>query len=682
MMHLSRPLSAIGMLPLSAVFGSILLASFPLLDRVAGWAAVLLIFAGCARLYMNRRAARMPSLALKVVLFGLGAAGIAMSYGTMVGVEPGLSVLLVLVALKLLETNSERDFQVLVLLGYFLGLCDLFFSQDLLLWLYVGVVFILLTGTLVLFHRRRGMPRALRLAAALVVQSLPIVVLLFLFFPRSNATFRFQFSSSILRGAGMSDRLAPGSVASLALNPEVAFRVVFPEHNAPPISEMYWRGAVLWRGDGLTWVHGPELPVGRRELDPGGRAVVQEISLQPHGGRWIFALDRPNGGNVRDNERIEFMPGGYLQSRRPILNTYRYRVVSQVESREPTLLPAQLQAALAPAIEPSPRVRQLVDGWRAGARDTTEIVERALRYFREENFSYSLEPGTYGANAFEEFLFERRTGFCEHYAAALATLMRVAGVPSRIVLGYHGGELNPTLGNPYFSIYQRDAHAWVEVWIKDRGWERVDPTAAIAPERISSGLASYLESRAGADLTGGGGSTAMLGWREVMRDVRLAWDSLNYQWDLRVLNFNEDEQQEFLALFGLRGEWSEILLWQAIGVMLVLGALWLWLRRPGRAPLDEAGRSWAQFCRALAAAGLRRDPAEGPLHFGQRAAATLPEHGEAVLRVADLYARLRYSPAPPSVVELHEAVGEAAKKIRSTRRQTRNQSPKTEDGRR
>lgn len=676
----SRPLSAIAMLPLVTVGIGILLAAAPLLDRVAGWSVALLIFAGCARLYMNRRAARMPSLALKVVLFGLGAGGIAMSYGTMVGIEPGLSILLVLVALKLLETNSERDFQVLVLLGYFLGLCDLFFSQDLLLWLYVGGVFILLTATLVRFHRGPGMPRALRLSGALLVQSLPIVVLLFVFFPRSNAAFRFQFSSSLLRGAGMSDRLAPGSVASLALNSDVAFNVDFPDRNAPLISEMYWRGAVLWRGNGLTWVNRPELFSRRREFQPAGPAVVQEISLQPHGGRWIFALDRPSEENIRDNDRFDFMPGGYLQSRRAIFNIYRYRVVSQPESRETTLLPDQLQAALAPALDPSPRVRQLVDGWRTGAKNVDQIVERALRYFRDEDFSYSLNPGTYGENAFEEFLFERRTGFCEHYAAAFATLMRVAGVPSRVVLGYHGGELNHTLGKPYVIVRQRDAHAWAEVWIQGQGWQRVDPTEAIAPDRISSGFASYLESRATADLAAGGGSTAMLGWREVMHDVRLAWDSLNHQWDLRVLNFNEDEQRTFLAVIGLQDAWAESFMWLGIGVMLPLGALWLWLRRPGRASLDEAGRGWAQFCDALATAGVRREPAEGPLHFGARAAAHFTGHRTALLHIADLYARLRYSPTPPPIAELREAVSAVARKIRNSKLETRNKPETTEGG--
>lgn len=652
----SRPLSAIGMGPLVAVCGALLLAAAPIFPRVAGWAAALLFLTGGVRILMNRRAARLPSLALKVVLFGLGAGGIAMTYGSMVGVEPGLSILLVLVSLKLLETNSERDFQVLVLLGYFLGLCDLFFSQELLVWLYVGVVFLVLTATLVHFHRgpaAGGLVRSLRLAGTLLLQAVPIVALLFLFFPRSNAAFRFQFSNSLMRGAGMSDRLAPGSVASLALSQEDAFRVNFPERNAPPRSEMYWRGMVLWRGHGLTWDAMPRLPIERRFGQLAGPAIVQEISLQPHGARWIFALDRPAG----DSPRFDFMPGGFLQSTRQIFNTYRYKVVSRPENRETILPPEQLRAALTPGIEPSPRLRALVESWRAGTADAAEIKDRALRYFREEEFSYSLNPGTYGDDALEEFLFERRTGFCEHYAASFATLMRLAGVPARVVIGYHGGELNDRLGNSYVIVRQSDAHAWAEVWLKDRGWLRVDPTQVIAPERISSGLSSYLESRAAADDLGGAASATFLGWREVMRDLRLAWDGVNYHWDRYVLNFNEDEQRTFLALLGLRsGGWSEALMWQAIGVFLTLGALALWLRRPGRSRLDEAGRSWTQFCTTLAAAGLRREPWEGPLRFGERAAAEFTAQRDAILRVARLYARLRYAPEPPPVEELCEAV--------------------------
>lgn len=651
----SRPLSAVATAPLVGVCISLLLAAAPLFPRVAGWAVALLIVAAATRLHLNRRAAHLPSLALKVVLFGLSAGGIALTYGTMVGIEPGITVVIVLLALKVMETNGERDFQVLVLLGYFLCLCTLFFSQELLTWLYVGAVFVLLTATLVRFHRGEetgGAVVPIRLSATLLLQALPIIVLLFLFFPRTSTGFRFQFSRSLLGTGGMSDRLSPGSVSALALSEELAFRADFPDGNMPPISQMYWRGAVLWRGDGMTWVPGPQLPIERRTGQLGGPAIRQNISLQPHGGRWVFALDRPTG----EGTKFEFMPGGYLLNPRLVFNTLRYEVVSRPENHELALPVAQMNAALAPAMRPSPQVQALVDGWRRGATGGREIIERALHHFHEEKFSYSLNPGTYGDDALDDFLFRRRVGFCEHYAAAFAALMRVAGLPSRVVVGYHGGELNNRIGK-YVIVRQSDAHAWAEVWLQGSGWVRVDPTEVIAPDRISSGLASFLQTRGGgAELADANSSDTAIGWRELMRELRLGWDSINYQWDLRVLNFDEEEQHAFLTQLGVGGRWTELAGWSAGIVMVVFGALALWLRRPGRLPQDEAGGAWSDFCRALAAAGVAREPWEGPLHFGQRAATTFSEHRAAILNVADLYARARYAAQPPRSHELTAAV--------------------------
>ena len=650
----SRPLSAVATAPLVGMCLCLLLAATPLFSRVAIWAAALLLVSAGARLHMNRRAARLPSLALKVVVFGLSAGGVALTYGTMVGVEPGMSVLIVLLALKVIETNGERDFQVLALLGYFLCLCALFFSQDLLLWLYVGAVFVLITATLVRFHRGAvagGAARPIRIAATLLLQALPIIILLFVFFPRTSTGFRFQFSRSLLGTGGMSDRLSPGSISSLALSEDIAFRVDFPDGTTPPISQMYWRGAVLWRGDDLTWVAGPPLPLERRTGQLGGPAIRQRISLQPHGGRWIFALDRPTG----DQARFEFMPGGYLLNPRLIFNPLYYEIISRPENHELALPADQMRAALAPAVRASPEVLALVEGWRRGAAGGREIVERALHHFHEEKFSYSLSPGTYGKDALDDFLFQRRVGFCEHYAAAFATLMRVAGLPSRVIIGYHGGELN-RMGN-YVIVRQSDAHAWTEVWLQDSGWVRVDPTEVIAPDRISSGLASFLQTRgAGGERGGGNNSDTAIGWRDLMRELRLGWDGINYQWELHVLNFDEDTQRAFLAHLGLDGRWSEVSGWSAGFIAVLLGALSLWLRRPGRVRQDEAGGAWSEFCRTLAAAGVPREPWEGPLQFGERAAAAFDGHRTAIMAIADLYARARYAAAPPSAGELTAAV--------------------------
>ena len=646
--------------PLVGVIIGLGLAAIPLAPRLAGWILPALFICAVARLLMNRPGSRLPSLPMKVILFALGMAGVDVTYGSMLGIDPGLSVLVVLVSLKLIETNGERDFHVLALLGFFLALCDLFFSQDLIVWLYVALIVVLLTATLVRYHRgagERGNRRSAMLAVTLLVQALPVVALLFFFFPRVYGGFRFQFSQSLQTAGGMSDRLTPGSFASLALSDQVAFRADFPDGKVPGLPAMYWRGGVLWRGEGLTWVVGPRLNQERRLGQLTGASIRQRISLLPHGGHWLFALDRP----ASDVRGAMYQPGGYLQSRRNITSQFRYEVVSFPENREMVLPPDQrVEATRLPSVI-SPRVRALVDGWKQEHSDPRDIIKAALTFYQHEHFVYSLNPGNYAeATALDTFLFERRTGFCEHYAASFATLMRVAGIPARVVIGYHGGEFN-SLGN-YVMVRQSDAHAWAEVWVKDMGWQRIDPTDLVAPERISAGLASYLQSRAAqTDPNAAQLSVTATGWREVWRELQhqsqLLWDGVNYQWDLRVLNFDEETQRNFLYSLGLGAvSWPEILVWVVIIIALLLGVLALWLRRFGGRRGDEISRGWSRFCRVLERGGLRREPWEGPQHFGERAAARFTAQSEAIRQVTALYIQLRYGAGPPAPGSFVQAV--------------------------
>ncbi len=268
-----------------------------------------------------------------------------------------------------------------------------------------------------------------------------------------------------------------------------------------------------------------------------------------------------------------------------------------------------------------------------------------------------MKPGAYDdSRALDEFLFERRQGWCEHYAAAFATLMRIAGIPSRIVIGYHGGEFN-SLGK-YVIVRQADAHAWCEVWLKDVGWLRVDPTDMIAPDRITSTLSSYLEARRPSRRIASAAqrSLAATGWREIQHEMQLAWDSVNYQWDLRVLNFDEEAQRSFLFSLGLgTTTWTEIFVWILVVVALFVALLGLWLRRP-RGAVDKIGRGYARFCSALARAGLARQPWEGPQTFGTRAAEHFPEQAAHIARVSDLYIKLRYGAGAANPQPFLEAV--------------------------
>jgi transglutaminase-like putative cysteine protease len=650
--------------PLIAVIVGLMMTAAPLFPKVAGLGIGLFLTACAARIFFNWRLARLPSTEIKVLLFGAGVGAVWLNYGSVLGIGPGLTILLLLVSLKLLETNSVRDFQVMTLLGYFLALCDLFFSQDLILWLYVAMAFIVLTAALIRFHcgwRGMGYGRASWLAGKMSLQGLPLIVILFLFFPRTGGGFRFQFGQQLHASNGMSDRLSPGSFSTLVLNDEVAFRAEFPDGHIPPMSMMYWRALVLWQGDNLKWSVG--LP-GRvyPTWHLGGPSIRQRISLQPHGDHWLFALDRP----ASDLRGAYYVAGDCLQNDRAITSTLLYDVVSRPEDRQTYLPRDQHAAALLKPLHISKAVQSLVNAWRASAADDRELVKVALRYFRDERFVYTLDPGSYpDTGALDEFLFSRRKGFCEHYAAAFATLMRIAGIPSRVVVGYHGGEFNQ-LGQ-YMIVRQSDAHAWCEVWLRDKGWLRVDPT-----DMVDSGFDSYIEGHPTDPAAAARVSSTLLGWREIMREAMLAWDSMNYEWDLRVLNFDEDNQRSFFSIIGLRDmKWPQILGGAAFSILILLALLALLLRRPGRLRTDPIGRWYARFCKAAEAGGVRREAWEGPRDFGERAAARFPAQAAEIREITALYIQFRYAAKPPVPGDFIKAV-RALPKLEGAKPEKRN----------
>jgi hypothetical protein len=350
----------------------------------------------------------------------------------------------------------------------------------------------------------------------------------------------------------------------------------------------------------------------------------------------------------------DYQAGGTLHSKSRVTSVRVYEVVSQPHGLQESLPPNYRQAALRPPAVVSPRVQALAESFRNGAPNDAEIVRRGLDFFALGKFQYSFMPGTYASGGLDEFLFERRTGFCEHYASSFATLMRLAGVPARVVLGYLGGE--ESRYGKYLIVNQSDAHAWCEVWLEGRGWVRQDPTAAAAPDGISTGLFSYLTSQQGAAAAGTSGASA---WARSgpLREVRLFWDAITLQWDLHVLTFNRENQQDFLAAVGM-GLFSagQLLVAALIVCAAFLAALTWWMRRNGAAARDRAELLFRRFCRRLAAAGFARPASEPPLEFALRAAARFPAQARELRRFGETYAEIRYGRNPPPVRALAESL--------------------------
>jgi transglutaminase-like putative cysteine protease len=293
--------------------------------------------------------------------------------------------------------------------------------------------------------------------------------------------------------------------------------------------------------------------------------------------------------------------------------------------------PAILQQALALPKEINPRTRALASEW--ASRPPEKIAAAALAMFRNEDFYYTLRPSLLGANAMDEFLFDSRRGFCEHYASAFVFLMRAAGVPARVVAGYQGGELNPVDG--YLVVRQSDAHAWAEIWLAGQGWVRFDPTAAVAPSRIEQGIDAALPA---------GEPLPMIvrldsDW---LRQLRNRWEAANNTWNQWVLGYNPQRQREVLSRLGWRDpDWRGMSASLAIlcGLALLLVTLWT---LPRRLAADPVQRAWQKYCAALKRRGIPRAEWEGPLDFAHRVAREKPDLAALTNEAAGYYAELRY----------------------------------------
>ena len=414
---------------------------------------------------------------------------------------------------------------------------------------------------------------------------------------------------------------------------------------------MYWRGIVMRHGEGLEWwaADAPASSPRSAQRLPAEEAIRQWITIEPHGAHWMFALDWPSEAPPG----AALVLGNYLRSSEPIRKPRRYEVRSFPEIQEKELRLRERKALLEVPASISPAVWQLVQSWTAANADPGAVVSSALRFFRTQGFRYSLSPGEYKKNDLDEFLFRRRLGFCEHYAASFATLMRVAGIPARVVVGYLGGEYNEF--GRFFLVRQADTHAWCEVWLPERGWVRVDPTSVVAPDRVNLGLNSFLERRAawGQIENRQSGLVRNLARSQIFTDIRLAWQTLNYAWDTRVLSFDADAQESFFSAIGIGEHEPFSLIIGTLIIALSLIAIYTgWMRLRTRPGSDQVKRLYERFCHKAARLGAPRDPWEGPSDFSDRAARLLPNESERIQRISDAYITLRYSPqAAPSIFD-------------------------------
>ena len=592
------------------------------------------------------RGTRMPPgfLLLPVSLAAMGA--VYATYHTLLGRDAGVAMLVLLVAFKMLEMHARRDLFVVIFLCFFLVLTNFFYSQSIATAAVMIVSVIALLTAQLSFQFTGTVPplrQRLLIGAKILAMGMPLALLLFFVFPRIQGPLWGLPGDAGNGRSGLSENMAPGNLSSLAMSGETAFRVSF-DGPAPAAPQLYWRGLVLGEFDGRTWtrVRG-QSATSNIAMSVSGRPVRQQITLEPGGKRWLFALDVPTAVPQIAGNPASVSPELELTAVRPIDERVRYDVTSYLTYRvQPKLELGELVQSLMIPWGFNPRARQAADELRR-IPEPARRVAAVLQMFRTENYIYTLEPPRLGRDSVDEFLYTTRAGFCEHYASSFVFLMRAAGVPARVVTGYQGGEMNPVDG--VMTVRQSDAHAWAEVWLSGRGWVRVDPTAAVAPERVRRGLAGAVPPSDPFGIAGLGSLIEGVRENSVLAQLRNHWGAVNNNWNQWVLNYTPQRQNTLLSsLHAALADWRT---WAGIVLLLTLlfiGRAWR-VRRQGD-PIDAL---YSAMCQQLGRQGFARAVDEGPSAYAQRLSMSAidPAKKAASSRFLALYSAYKYAAAAP-----------------------------------
>jgi transglutaminase-like putative cysteine protease len=602
----------------------------PMLGQLPPWCGVLAATLMAWRGLLAWQGRPLPGKWWRLGLLALAVGATLVSFKTLLGRDAGVTLVVVLLALKTLELRAQRDAFVVFFLSFFLMLTNFFYSQSLATAAAMLLALLGLLTALVNAHMPVGRPplwQAARIAGGMTLLGAPIMVLLFLLFPRLAPL--WGLPNDALNGrSGLSAEMAPGSIANLALDDSVAMRIAFD--GAPPAaSDLYFRGPVLSNFDGLRWRAGESLTLLRGTnagLQVQGPAVSYQVTLEPNQRPWLLTLDATPSAPELPQGRARMSAELQWSQDRNVTELLRYRATSYPRFSHG---PMQANASLAPylALPPgfNPRTLALAQALKktapADAAWAPAVVAAALERLRSGGYVYTLEPGLFGRDSADEFWFERRAGFCEHIAASFVILLRAAGVPARVVTGYQGGERNAVDG--FWTVRQSDAHAWAEVWLAGQGWLRVDPTAAVAPAR--TGSFTRLSAPRGVF------ASAILGQVDprFALNLRAGWDAMNHRWNQWVLSYTQTRQLDLLKDIGFDApSWEDliVLLCAIVVTLSLLAAAWSaweqqrqdpWLRLLGRARarLSRAGLTLAphstarQMARQVLEAAGEAEPA-------------------------------------------------------------------------
>ena len=597
------------------------------------------------------------------------------NYQTFIGIDAGVAILSTFLFAKALESKNKRDVIILFNFAMFVSASSFLYSQS--IWMAL-IVLLCLLGCLIGLYRlqthefkpQQNQSRAWQSDAKhvgkLLILALPFFILLFMFFPRLPPLWAIPVPVQ-KNVTGMSDSMSPGDIAELSQSSSLAFRIIGDMSQLPSRNELYWRALVLDQYDGRTWTSSfiNEQPVANQAIQKSKDSFnYHYLAADPHI-MWVMGLEksRPLQRKYQLKQDGRITPLREILQNQPIALQWLGKAQTQEEGLYTTRLLQQVNTKIPERLDEQSRQFAL-DMYRQSGQQPERYISNILQWYKSHDFAYTLNPGLLGENRIDEFLFQSRRGFCEHYASSFALLMRYVGIPARVVIGYQGGQLAPDRAS--WEVRQLDAHAWTEVLLHGK-WQRFDPTAIIAPQRIDGGMQNYIES----DRSVLGNKEQKWKYRQfaVMKNMRIWSDYASYQWQSKVVGYDAEKQQGWLSKLGIKSAYASGII-MVLSILLVVMVYFIWIFYRNSQSVSAYDRAIQQFSKQLEST-LHKQPAETFYSWMLRLAErTEQEQQQIFAQTAQHYQQQRYSfmQNPQQIKQFREMLKTCADALKKNRK--------------
>lgn len=566
--------------------------------------------------YIIQQHKNNPGKLVQTLIIFVSSITVLYAYGHIFGQKPGIALVILMTTLKLFETKTTRDCYIVIYCAFFIIASNFFHSQSIWLIFYVFLIVVILVAILIdLSDRLNTVPfkNRLTMSTRFVFYAMPLMLVLFVLFPRIPGSLWGVPDDAYSTRSGLSNEMSPGSINKLISSYAIAFRVKF-ENNIPPHNQLYWRGTVLSSYDGKTWRQNfsPRSAQAHLRYDKNNDNTFHyTVTLEPTNLNWLLSLEQPEAYKKPESgQQYNVNREAMLTTSNKIINVINYTVTSNTNARNEALFAQEsYKNRLLPVNKNQKTVALARELFRSSGGDRQRYINTVLAHFHTNDFVYTLNPDLLGPDAMDDFLFNSRRGFCEHYASAFTYLMRAAGIPARVVVGYQGGKMNPL--DDYMIVRQSDAHAWSEVWFNGH-WQRIDPTSAVSPERIELGILN-------AGLENNRLPIILMSNSTLLKNMAYLYDSFQNNWNQWVIGFDHKKQNDLLRSLGLKDATvSNLILLLVLFLSISVAIISWFLFTHNSVEKDRIQHYYNLFCLKLDRQGLQRRLDEGPVDFENR----------------------------------------------------------------